>query len=65
MAGGEPIISKIGKMVVADDQFTLKPEIGMQSLKQFPEEEKLTYPQVADAVNILETWRNGPGREEV
>eukprot|EP01048_Picozoa_sp_COSAG05_P015980 COSAG05_NODE_1997_length_3729_cov_2.409091_2_plen_536_part_00 len=49
---GESIIAKIGKLVTVDDQFNMEPEKGMQSLKYFPESDKLTYAEIVHAVRV-------------
>eukprot|EP01047_Picozoa_sp_COSAG01_P072464 COSAG01_NODE_11529_length_1913_cov_1.461411_1_plen_152_part_00 len=62
LANGEPKIAKVAKAVVADDQFVLTPD-GIDTMSQGDIE--LSYQDVADMVQILERWMEGPGREEV
>jgi hypothetical protein len=61
---GRSVIMDIGKSVIADDQFVLRPD-GLQTMKTMVEEEKPTYDKVCDAVHILDRWKQGAGKDEV
>ena len=60
---GRPVIAALSKLVVFDDQFLLTPK-GLQTLKP-SETMVLSYEDIADAINVLERWKLGAGREEV